>query len=47
MRDLGFYEGRIDGILGPQTRVALGKFQLQKGFPVTCDLDQRTVEALK
>jgi len=46
LRELGHYSGRPDGILGRQTRIALGKFQHHKGYPVTCDLGKRTVKAL-
>ncbi|MGB2908306.1 MAG: L,D-transpeptidase family protein [Candidatus Aminicenantaceae bacterium] len=46
LRELGLYPGEMDGILGRQTRIALGKFQLDKGFPVTCDLDERTTGSL-
>jgi len=45
LRELGHYAGQVDGILGSQTRIALGKLQLDWGFPVTCDLDRRTVDA--
>ena len=46
LQELGHDPGKADGILGPQTRRALGKFQIAWGFPVTCDLDRRTVDAL-
>lgn len=46
LHDLGHYAGRVDGLLGHQTRLALGRFQLEKGFPVTCELDKRTVASL-
>jgi hypothetical protein len=46
LRELGHYSGPHDGILGRQTRIALGRFQLHKGYPVTCGLDLRTVEGL-
>jgi hypothetical protein len=46
LKDLGFYSGELDGVLGRRTRVALGKFQSARLFPVTCALDRRTSEAL-
>ena len=46
LRDLGHYSGQPDGIMGRQTRTALGKFQLDRGYPVTCDLDRRTVRSI-
>ena len=42
LKDSGYYSGNLDGILGGQTRVAVGKFQVQNDLPVTCDLDSRT-----
>jgi len=44
--DLGFDAGAVDGILGRGTRYAIGRFQRANGFPVTCDLDMRTVDIL-
>jgi hypothetical protein len=46
LRDQGHYSGQLDGIMGRQTRSALGRFQIHEGYPVTCDLDKRTVEGL-
>ena len=43
---LGFYTRRPDGVVGKETRFALGRFQKANGLPVTCDLDRRTVSAL-
>ena len=43
---LGFYRGSVDGKMGPQTQNALGRYQIDKGFFVTCDLDARTWESL-
>ncbi len=42
----GHYQGSVDGILGRRTRIALGRFQLAAGHPVTCDLDARTLRNL-
>ena len=46
LKSRGFYSGNVDGILGRQTRIALGRFQIERGFPVTCAPDKRTAEAL-
>jgi len=46
LRELGHYSGQPDGVMGSQTRTALGKFQLERDYPVTCDLDKRTVQTL-
>ena len=43
----GFAVGPIDGILGPQTRGALTKFQEQRGLARTGRLDPDTVKALE
>ena len=46
LKDSGFYTGKSDGIIGRQTRLALGKYQRAKDYPVTCDLDARSAEDL-
>lgn len=38
--------GKVDGIMGPQTRYAIGRFQMANGLPVTCELDRRTIDRL-
>lgn len=35
LADLGYYSGPIDGIAGPVTRAAIGKFQSDNGLPAT------------
>gem|GEM_PF-1655906 len=35
LADLGYYTGPIDGIAGPQTRAAIGRFQSDNGLPAT------------
>lgn len=46
LSQMGVYKGRIDGIIGRQTQMAIGRFQKDKGLPVSCVLDARTVEQL-
>ncbi len=46
LKGLSFYSGPVDGKMGPQTRYALGRYQIDMGFPVTCDLDARTMIGL-
>lgn len=46
LHDLGYYEGTIDGVLGPATRQALKNFQLVKRLPVTGRMDDATLAAL-
>ena len=42
----GYYRGEIDGILGPQTRRAIARYQSDQGLRVTGILTSDTVQAL-
>ncbi|MDQ2867803.1 MAG: peptidoglycan-binding protein [Verrucomicrobiota bacterium] len=42
----GYYNGQIDGILGPQTRGAIERFQAQNGLAVTATIDGETLASL-
>jgi SH3 domain-containing YSC84-like protein 1 len=42
----GFYDGGVDGIVGPKTREALRDYQKSEGLPVTGRLDAATAEKL-
>jgi len=42
----GYYDGPIDGILGPQTRYALAAFQADNGLAVTSAVDEPTLATL-
>jgi peptidoglycan hydrolase-like protein with peptidoglycan-binding domain len=46
LRDRGLYKGSLDGILGPETKRALGQFQKNNGLGSTASLDAQTWEAL-
>jgi peptidoglycan hydrolase-like protein with peptidoglycan-binding domain len=46
LRDKGLYKGSLDGILGPETKRALGQFQKNNGMGRTASLDAHTWEAL-
>jgi peptidoglycan hydrolase-like protein with peptidoglycan-binding domain len=46
LRYQGFYKGSLDGVLGPQTKRALGQFQRTNGLGRTASLDAKTWEAL-
>lgn len=46
LRNQGLYRGRIDGILGPETQQALGRFQKNNGLSQTATLDQPTMDKL-
>jgi hypothetical protein len=43
----GYYSGRIDGVMGPETRSAIRAFQKQQGLPVTGEVDSATTRALQ
>jgi len=42
----GYYDGQIDGILGPQTRRALAAFQADNGLAITSAVDEPTLATL-
>ena len=46
LRDLGYHPGPIDGMFGPQTRMALEKYQVAEKLPVTGQLNAETMERL-
>ena len=46
LRDLGYYHGPIDGLIGPQTRDALARFQQDNGLVVTSAVDEPTLVTL-
>lgn len=43
----GFYTGSIDGVVGPNMRAALRKFQKARGLPVTGTITSETLDALR
>ena len=46
LRDLGYYQGPIDGLIGPQTRDALAAFQRDNGLVETAAVDEPTLVTL-
>jgi len=42
----GYYDGAIDGLLGPMTREAIAAFQADNGLAVTSVIDEPTLAAL-
>lgn len=46
LEKMGFYEGDVDGIDGPQTRMAISAFQKKKGLKPTGRLDEKTKSML-
>ena len=46
LQEEGYYEGDVDGILGPQTRAALAEYQQDNGLEPTAAVDEPTLESL-
>jgi Putative peptidoglycan binding domain len=46
LQEQGFYQGEIDGVLGPQTRAALAEYQSAQGLEPTGAVDEPTLETL-
>lgn len=46
LHDKGYDPGPVDGVMGSQTRRALGQYQKAQGYLVTNRLDSRTAENL-
>lgn len=46
LRDKGYYGGQIDGVIGPQTRAGIRRYQKSEGLPVTGRLDAETAGKL-
>ena len=47
LADLGYYEGEVDGVYGPETVAAVEALQEANGLPQTGTLDKATEEALR
>jgi Putative peptidoglycan binding domain len=46
LQQQGYYQGEIDGILGPQTRASLAEYQSAQGLEPTGAVDEPTLETL-
>jgi peptidoglycan hydrolase-like protein with peptidoglycan-binding domain len=46
LRNIGFYKGSLDGILGPETKQAVEQFQRNNGLNPTATVDDETMEVL-
>jgi len=46
LQEQGYYQGEIDGVLGPQTRAALPEYQSAQGLEPTGLVDEPTLETL-
>jgi peptidoglycan hydrolase-like protein with peptidoglycan-binding domain len=42
LHDKGYYNGKVDGIIGPQTRAGIRQYQKSEKLPVTGHLDAET-----
>jgi Putative peptidoglycan binding domain len=46
LQDQGYYDGDIDGVLGPLTRAAIARYQQDNGLYITSAIDEPTLESL-
>lgn len=46
LRQLNFYGGEVDGLFGPNTRVAIEAYQSKMGLPVTGSVDDSLLDQL-
>ena len=46
LQEMGYYQGEVDGLLGPLTREALIGYQTDNGLYTTAAIDQPTLESL-
>jgi hypothetical protein len=46
LQQMGYYQGEVDGLLGPLTREALTAYQADQGLAQTAAIDEPTLEAL-
>ena len=47
LQEMGYYQGEVDGLLGPLTRQALRDYQADHGLIVTEVIDEPTLDALE
>ena len=46
LQQQGYYQGEVDGLLGPHTRAAVAEYQRASGLAETAAIDQPTLESL-
>jgi hypothetical protein len=46
LQEQGYYRDAVDGLIGPNTRAALSRFQRDNGLPITAAIDGPTLQAL-
>jgi peptidoglycan hydrolase-like protein with peptidoglycan-binding domain len=47
LTQLGYYHGQVDGLTGPETESAIRWFQSVDKLPVTAQIDDPTLKALR
>jgi peptidoglycan hydrolase-like protein with peptidoglycan-binding domain len=47
LTQLGYFHGQVDGLMGPQTEKAIRWFQTVDKLPVTGQIDDPTLKALR
>jgi len=46
LKEQGYYDGEIDGVVGPMTESALRKYQSEHGLEITARADEATLKSL-
>ena len=46
LQQMGYYQGEVDGLLGPLTRQALTDYQADQGLTTTAVIDEPTLNSL-
>ncbi len=46
LQSMGFYTGKVDGIMGSRTAAAIRRFQIKQGLKVSGKLNRQTMEHL-
>jgi hypothetical protein len=46
LQEQGYYQGQVDGLLGPLTRAAIANYQRDRGLYVTSAIDRPTLQSL-
>jgi hypothetical protein len=46
LQQMGYYQGEVDGLLGPLTREALTAYQADQGLTTTAAIDEPTLDSL-
>jgi Putative peptidoglycan binding domain len=47
LQQMGYYQGEVDGLLGPLTREALAAYQADQGLTTTAAIDEPTLDSLE